>query len=319
MKKALVTGAGGFIGHHLVGSLKSKGYYVIGVDKKNPEFEKTKADHFVLHDIRKVTRSYEDLFKGIDDVWALAADMGGMGFISKNHAMIMRDNITININTLEAARRAKVKRYLFTSSACIYPEHLQEKEAALPLAEHMAYPANPQDGYGWEKLYTEKLCQYYHREHGIDMRIVRFHNIYGPLGTWQGGREKAPAALCRKVAQAVKEKKDYIEIWGDGKQTRSFCYIDDCIKGLGLLMESGYREPVNLGRDEMVSIDELADIVMKAAGVSLEKIHVEGPQGVRGRNSDNSLFKKVIGWCPEIDLAVGISKTYRWIKEQVEH
>ena len=187
----------------------------------------------------------------------------------------------------------------------------------MPLAEHMAFPAQPQDGYGWEKLYTEKLCQYYHEDHGIDVRVVRFHNIYGPYGTWTGGREKAPAALCRKVAEAVRDGKDFIEIWGDGLQTRTFCHIDDCLEGLWRIMQSGHREPLNLGRDEMVSINELADIVMKVAGVSLRKVHVDGPQGVRGRNSDNALAKKVLGWAPVIDLEAGLGRTYPWIRDQV--
>ncbi|MBI3315384.1 MAG: NAD-dependent epimerase/dehydratase family protein, partial [Candidatus Omnitrophica bacterium] len=267
MKKALVTGAGGFIGHHLVNFLKKNGWTVIGVDLKHPEYEPSKADRFVIHDIRKETQAWLDLFEGVDRVWGLAADMGGMGFISKNHAMIMRNNVTINLNTLEAAARAKVKRYLYTSSACIYPQHLQTETDVVPLKESMAYPANPQDGYGWEKLYTEKLCRYYREERGLETRIVRFHNMYGPLGTWRGGREKAPAALCRKVAEAILTKKDPIELWGDGEQTRTFCYIDDCIKGLNLLMESGHSEPLNLGSDEIVTINELADLVMRIAGV----------------------------------------------------
>lgn len=318
MRKIIVTGAGGFIGHHLADFLKSKGNYVIGVDIKKPEFEATKCDKFVIYDIREKGKSFEDLFNEVDDVWGLAADMGGMGFISQNHATIMRNNVTININTLEAARKAKVKRYLYTSSACMYPVNLQTDVNSAPLSEEMAYPANPQHGYGWEKLYTEKLCEYYREEFGLDTHIVRFHNTYGPLGAWHGGREKAPAALCRKVAEAIRDGRDYIDIWGDGKQTRSFCYIDDTIKGLNLLMESGYTKPLNMGRDEMVSINELADAVMKAAGVKLKKVHVDGPQGVRGRNSDNSLCKKILGWAPEIDLATGIAKTYEWVKKQVE-
>lgn len=319
MKTVLVTGAGGFIGHHLVSALKNQGHYVIGVDRKLPEFEDSKADTFLVHDIRKETREWQDLFRGVDDVYALAADMGGMGFISQNHSDIMRNNVIINLHTLEAARHAKVKRYLYTSSACIYPEHLQTTTDPVPLSEDMAYPANPQDGYGWEKLYTEKLCEYYHEDHGLDVRIVRFHNIYGPLGTWCGGREKAPAALCRKVAEAVQGSKDFIEIWGDGEQTRSFCYIDDCIKGILLVMESGYKKPLNLGRDESVSINQLADIVIQAAGVPLRKVHVKGPQGVRGRNSNNDLCKKIIRWAPEMDLQSGIQKTYAWIEMQVRH
>lgn len=319
MIRSLVTGAGGFIGHHLVTSLKKHGHHVTGVDIKQPEFEASAADRFIVHDIRQSTAAWEKLFEGVEEVWALAADMGGMGFISKNHAAIMRDNVLINIQTLEAARKAGVKRYLYTSSACVYPEHLQTTADVVPLAEPMAYPAQPQDGYGWEKLYTEKLCEYYRDEYGIDMRIVRFHNIYGPLGTWTGGREKAPAAMCRKVAEAVRDGRDHIEIWGDGEQTRSFCYIDDCIEGLHRIMASGYSEPLNLGRDEMVTINALADLAMKAAGVRLKKKHIDGPQGVRGRNSDNALSRKVMGgWSPGIDLDAGMTLTYRWIDEQVK-
>jgi nucleoside-diphosphate-sugar epimerase len=317
MKRILVTGAGGFIGHHLVKDLVRRGHDVIGVDRKLPEFEESPATRFVLHDIRQATADWEALFRGVDDVYALAADMGGMGFISHNHAEIMRDNTRIDLNTLEAARKAGVGRYLYTSSACIYPEHLQEAEAAIPLAEPMAYPANPQDGYGWEKLYTEKLCHYYRLEQGLDTRVVRFHNIYGPLGTWRGGREKAPAALCRKVAEALLRGEDHVEIWGDGKQTRSFCFIDDCIEGLARIMESGHAEPLNLGRNEMVSIDDLARIVFDVAGVSLRLVHVHGPQGVRGRNSDNARLAAVTGFTPRIGLREGMAATYRWIESQV--
>lgn len=317
MKKIVVTGAGGFIGHHLVKALVRQGHEVTGVDLKLPEFEESAATRFVIHDIRETTAEWERLFDGVDDVYALASDMGGMGFISHHHADIMRDNTRIDLNTLEAARKAKVRRLLYTSTACVYPEHLQEAEAAIPLTESMAYPANPQDGYGWEKLYAEKLCQYYRLEHGIDTRVVRFHNIYGPLGTWRGGREKAPAALCRKVAEAVLRGDDNIEIWGDGRQTRSFCFIDDCIEGLGRIMESGYSEPLNLGRDEMVSIDELARIVIDVAGVPLSLVHVDGPQGVRGRNSDNTRLLEVTGFAPKIGLRDGMAATYRWIEAQV--
>jgi len=316
-QRVIVTGAGGFIGCHLVRFLKSQGHYVIGVDVKHPQYEPSVADEFVLHDIRVTSDSWTKLFQGVDDVWALAADMGGMGFITKNHADIMRNNVLININTLEAAKTAGVKRYLYTSSACIYPEYRQTDVDAKPLSEEMAYPAQPQDGYGWEKLYSEMLCRRYREEYGVETRVVRFHNMYGPYGTWSGGREKAPAAICRKVVEAVQNKKDSIEIWGDGEQTRSFCYIDDCIKGLHLIMESDFFQPLNLGSDELVSVNQLADVVMKVAGVDLKKVHVEGPQGVRGRNSDNSLAKQILKWSPEIDLESGIQKTYTWIENQV--
>jgi nucleoside-diphosphate-sugar epimerase len=317
MRTTLVTGAGGFVGHHLVTLLKSQGNYVIGVDQKPPAFAPSPADRYVFHDIREATPEFRALFEGISDVYALAADMGGMGFISHDHAMIMRNNTTINLNTLEAARLASVKRYLFASSACIYPQHLQVDRHVTPLAEEMAYPANPQDGYGWEKLYTEKLCEYYRAEQGLDMRIARLHNVYGPLGAWRGGREKAPAAICRKVACSALRGLSTIEIWGDGEQIRSFCYIDDCTHGLLRLMDSGYPNPVNIGRDDELSINDLADLVMRAAGVRLDKIHVPGPQGVRGRNSDNSRARQVLGWAPEISVERGIVATYRWIDEQV--
>jgi GDP-D-mannose 3', 5'-epimerase len=317
MRKVLVTGAGGFIGHHLVKDLVRRGHEVIAVDRKFPEFEESAASRFVLQDLREPSAEWESLFLGVDDVYALAADMGGMGFISRNHADIMRDNTRIDINTLEAARKAKIGRLLYTSSACVYPEHLQEAEEAIPLAETMAYPSKPQDGYGWEKLFAEQLCHYYRLEHGVDTRIVRLHNIYGPLGTWRGGREKAPAALCRKVAEACLRGRDSIEIWGDGSQTRSFCFIDDCIQGVARILESGYTEPLNLGRDEMVSINELAVLIFEVAGVDLRIEHTDGPQGVRGRNSDNKRLAEVTGFTPGINLRQGITATYGWIEAQV--
>ena len=317
MRKAIVTGAGGFIGHHLTGFLKSKGQHAIGIDIKKPEFEASVADRFVIHDLREKRDALVKLFKGVDDVWALAADMGGIGFITKYNGPIMSGNVTIDINTLEAARMAGVKRYLFTSSACIYPSRLLERSDGAFLSEEMAYPADPQNGYGWEKIYTEKMCHYYHDEHGMDIRIARLNNTYGPRGAWRGGKEKAPAAICRKVAEAVRDGKDHIEIWGSGKQMRSFCYIDDCIKGLDLIMESGYAGPLNLGSDEEVSIDRLADIVMKAAGVRLGKVYVEGPLGAIRRHADNTLCKKITGWAPKIGLEEGVKYNYKWIKEQI--
>ena len=314
--RVLVTGAGGFIGHHLVTDLKSKGYWVRGVDLKAPEYTAIDADEFELLDLRRADACERAMAGGIDHVYALAADMGGMGFISAHHAEILHNNALINLHTLEAARQVGVQRYLYSSSACVYPEYLQTNADVKPLSEDDAYPAQPQDAYGWEKLITEKLCEYYAHDYGMETRIVRFHNIYGPNGTYDGGREKAPAALCRKVALA--EDGGEIEIWGDGEQTRSFCYVDDCVEGIYRLMQSDYREPLNLGTDRMVSINELARIILEIAGkhdISIR--HVDGPQGVRGRNSDNTRLRETLGWEPGVDLEEGLVPTYRWIETQV--
>ncbi|MFN3329536.1 MAG: NAD-dependent epimerase/dehydratase family protein, partial [Pyrinomonadaceae bacterium] len=248
---------------------------------------------------------------------ALAADMGGMGFISSHHAQILYNNALINFHTLEAARINGVKRYLFTSSACVYNEELQKEANVRPLKEEDAYPAQPQDAYGWEKLISERLCMHYREEYGIETRIVRFHNIFGEKGTWEGGREKAPAALCRKIAYAKLTGNPEIEIWGDGEQTRSFCYISDCVEGLYRLMQSDYHEPINLGQDRMVTINQLADIIADIAGIKIKKKYVDGPQGVRGRNSDNTRLRQVLGWEPQVSLEEGLKITYQWIEEQV--
>ena len=317
-RRVLVTGAGGFIGHHLVSHLRTEGHWVRGVDLKHPEYAPSDADEFQIRDLRTPDHA-RAATRGVDDVYALAADMGGMGYISSHHATILHNNALINLNTLEAARLNGVSRYLYTSSACVYPEYKQTDTAVTALKEEDAYPAQPQDAYGWEKLVTERLCTHYREDHGLETRIVRFHNIFGPLGTWNGGREKAPAAICRKVAIAKLTGQDEIEIWGDGEQTRSFCYIDDCLDGLTRLMASGYQDPLNLGQDRLVTINQLADIVCATAGVTLAKRHIPGPQGVRGRNSDNTRARGVLGWEPRISLEDGLSRTYVWIESQVRH
>ena len=315
--RILVTGAGGFIGHHLVSHLKSHGHWVRGVDLAAPDFARSQADDFVIGDLRTVEACMETT-AGVDEVYALAADMGGMGYISAHNAEILHSNSLINLNTIEAARRNRVKRYLYTSSACVYPDYLQTDAEVAPLREEDAFPAQPQDGYGWEKLVAELLCRYYREDHGLATRVVRFHNIFGPLGTWEGGREKAPAAMCRKIAVAKHTGDHRVEIWGDGRQTRSFCYIDDCVAGLVRLMGSDYTEPLNIGQDRLISIADLADLVAEIAGIEIQKVFVDGPQGVRGRNSDNTRLREVLDWEPEISLEVGLERTYRWIEQQVQ-
>jgi GDP-D-mannose 3', 5'-epimerase len=312
--RALVTGAGGFIGSHLVASLKERGFWVRGVDLKRPEYGDTRADEFLVGDLRRWDACREAV-AGIDEVYAMAADMGGMGFISRYHGTIMRNNGLIDLHMLEAAREAGVSRFLYTSSACVYPEHLQTEAAVLALREEDAFPAAPQDGYGWEKLMGELAAGYFAEEFGLQTRIARFHNIYGPRGTFDGGREKAPAALCRKVAMA--EDGGTIELWGDGEQTRSFCYIADCTEGIYRLMRSECADPLNLGTDRLVSINDLAEIIIRISGKRISIAHIDGPQGVRGRNSDNTRLREVLGWEPATSLEDGLAATYAWIAEQV--
>ncbi len=316
-RRILVTGAGGFIGHHLVHRLKQQGHWVLGVDLKHPEYEPSAADDFQILDLRRWDNCLQATMR-VDEVYNLAADMGGIGYITAYLADIFRNNILINTHMLEAARLQGVKRFLFSSSACIYPSYRQDDADVTPLKEEDAYPAAPEPGYGWEKLATEQLCRYYQKDHGFETRIVRFHNVYGPLGSYEGGREKAPAALCRKVALA--SDGDEVEIWGDGLQTRSFMYIDDCVEGLLRLMASGHGEPLNLGTDRLITVNDLFDLICRIAGKKLQRRHDLGkPQGVRGRNSDNTRLRKVLGWEPTISLETGLALTYRWIEQELHN
>jgi GDP-D-mannose 3', 5'-epimerase len=314
--RVLVTGAGGFIGNHLTKYLVAHGYWVRGVDLKLPEYESSSAHEFELLDLRRE----EDCRKAtanVEEVYALAANMGGIGFIETNKGEIVRDNTLINMHTIEAARQNAVKRFFYTSSACIYPGYLQSSPEVTPLREEDAYPADAEDGYGWEKLYMERVCRHYREDFGLETRTVRFHNIYGPLGTYDGGREKSPAAICRKVALA--EDGDAIEVWGDGQQTRSYCYIDDCVEGIYRLMRSDHADPLNLGTDQLVSINELVDTVARIAKKTILKTHdLSKPQGVRGRNSNNDRLRQVLSWEPSITLEEGIAKTYSWIEGQLD-
>ncbi len=314
--RVLITGAGGFIGHHLTSYLRRQGYWVRGVDTKYPEFSDTYADEFTILDLRE----FENCMKAcdrVDEVYHLAADMGGIGYITGNHAVVFRNNSLINLHMLEAATRNSVRNYVYTSSACIYPQYLQESPDVTPLKESDAYPADAEPGYGWEKLMAELANQYYRMDYGLNSHIVRFHNIFGPIGTYEGGREKAPAALCRKIALA--KDGEEIEIWGDGRQTRSFCYVIDCVEGLSRLMASDYFEPLNLGQDRMVTVNELVDMISEIAGKKLIKKHdLSKPQGVRGRNSDNSELREVLKWEPTISLEKGLEATYQWIWDELK-
>jgi nucleoside-diphosphate-sugar epimerase len=309
MKRALVCGAGGFIGSYMVKRLRADGFWVRGVDLKLPEFSPTEADDFIIGDLRDPATCRAAVDGPFDEIYQFAADMGGAGFVftGENDADIMHSSALINLNMLEAARRRNARRIFYSSSACVYPEHNQLDPENPECSEDSAYPASPDSEYGWEKLFSERLYLAFARNHGMHVRLARYHNIFGPDGTWTGGREKAPAALCRKVAEAPDGGE--IEIWGDGQQTRSFLYVDECIEGSIRLMRSDWTGPVNIGSDEMVTINGLARMVMKAAGKKLRLRHVPGPMGVRGRNSDNRLIEERLGWRPRETLEVGIERT----------
>lgn len=315
-KKILVCGAGGFIGGHLVKRLKKEGFWVRGVDIKHHEYSESQADEFIIGDLRDATLCKEVL-QGIDEVYQLAADMGGAGYIftGDHDAAVMHNSATINLNIVDLSYQMGIKKIFYSSSACIYPEYNQLDPDNPKCSEESAYPAAPDSEYGWEKLFSERLYLSYQRNCGIEVHIARFHNIFGPEGTWNGGKEKAPAALCRKVAEA--DKGGSIEVWGDGKQTRSFLYIDDCLDAVRKLMESDFSGPVNIGSEEMISINNLAKLVMDIADKDLSINNIKGPQGVRGRKSDNTLIEEKLNWQPKLTLRQGLEKTYDWISEQV--
>jgi GDP-D-mannose 3', 5'-epimerase len=320
MKKALVCGAGGFIGSHLVKKLKNEGFWVKGIDLKYPEYSKTQADEFIIGDLRDPLICKKALDHPFDEVYQLAADMGGAGYIftGDHDADVMHNSATINLNMCYYSVIAQVKKMFYSSSACIYPAYNQEDPDNPKCSEDSAYPAEPDSEYGWEKLFSERLYFSFQRNYNLDVRVARFHNIFGPEGTWKDGKEKAPAAFCRKVAETPDG--GTIEMWGDGKQTRSFLYIDECLEGIRRLMDSkDFFGPVNIGSEEMVSINQLAEIAMKIAGKTIHINHIPGPLGVRGRNSDNALIKEKLGWAPNYPLVKGIEKTYEWINQQVKN
>lgn len=316
MKRILVNGAGGFIGGHMVKRLKSEGHWVRAVDLKRHEYATTQADEFIVGDLRD-QRLSQEVVEGVDEIYQFAADMGGAGYIftGEHDADVMHNSATINLNMLHYGIKAGVRKFFYSSSACIYPEYNQMDPLNPKCSEESAYPAAPDSEYGWEKLFSERLYLSYMRNYKAQVRIARFHNIFGPEGTWTGGKEKAPAAMCRKVAEA--EDGGEIEIWGDGLQTRSFLYIDECLEGVLRLMESEFTGPVNIGSEEMVTINQLAELVMEIAGKNLGIRHITGPLGVRGRNSDNRLISEKLGWKPSRPLREGLEKTYLWIQEQV--